>query len=115
MKFKKESIHRHFNRDIYWTRLIVLSDDNMNSTNVLFCVSEEFLIEFFHTIEISPNQINQWFEDTLKSFMADINTSIYNEKFHYKVFATTLEGKNNGLDFLQNEIIPNISNTDFNL
>lgn len=104
MKIIKGKIHNHFNRDIYWSKIDIFSDDNTQETTVFFCVSDEYLRGIFGN-QLSTEQVNKWFEDIFIEY-ENMGADIFKKKINYKIYATTIEGKQNGLDFLINEITP---------
>lgn len=98
-------INDHFNRDIWWGKVTVTSDDNLRETEVFVCVSEEYLMENFNTKDLNKDQISLWFKDVCDIYK-NANESIFDNKYNSVVYATTEDGKENGYDFLKNEIIP---------
>ncbi len=105
MKINIGNIHDHFNRDVKWGKITISSDDNSKTTEVFICVSEEFLMEKYNTNNLKSEQVSSWFSSVCDEYRST-NESIFDTKYHAVVYATTAEGKKNGFDFLQKEVIP---------
>jgi hypothetical protein len=105
MKTQLGKIHDHFNRDVWWSKITITSEDNLRESEVFMCVSEEYLMEKYNTNNLTSEQINLWFRDISEEYIK-IDDSIFEHKYYSVVYATTEEGRINGDEFLKNEIIP---------
>ncbi len=105
MKINTEKLKDNFNRDNYWTKIYFSSDDDKENTTVLVCASYEYLWTTFNSREFDDLKLSSWL-DRVKVRWEKEGSSIFKNTIHYDVYATTNEGKINGLEFLEKEIVP---------
>lgn len=102
MKILRGSIKEDFSRDLYWTRIIFLTDDESNKTSVFACASLEYLEALYRLtggVQIAQKHLDEWSKNVVKKWSA-LGDDILKQDVHYDVYATTPEGEANGLDFL---------------
>jgi len=102
MKTIKGSLKEDINRDLYWSRIIFLSNDKSKKTQVFACSSIEYLEDLFRVSgreHLAEKQKNKWLESVVKKW-SSFGEDIFNRDVHYDVYANTKEGEANGLDYL---------------
>lgn len=106
MKIEKGIFHEDFHRDLYWTRVLFISDDEKKRSQILTCSS----VEYWHQKwgvpmgeKVSEEKANQWVDQVVNKW-SKLGEEIFNQDKHYDVYATTPEGEANGIDFLLKEI-----------
>lgn len=103
MKIKKTKIEEDFNRDIFWTKIIIQSNDNKKTSVILICASWEYLCDFNKVNRVKKYHIELWLDGALKEI--EKNKKVFSKKVHYIVNANTEGGKKNGLKFLKEKAI----------
>jgi hypothetical protein len=102
MKIIKGTIKEDFNRDLYWTRVVFLSDDEKKRTQVLVCASEEYFRDLYR---LSGNQkldqahFDSWLDSVITKW-SKFGERLLERDIHYDVYATTQDGEANGIDYL---------------
>lgn len=102
MKIVKGSIKEDFSRDLYWTRIIFLSDDELKKSSVFACASLEYLEDFYRIANgarLEQKHFNEWADKVVEKW-SGLGDDIFNQDVHYDVYSNTPEGEANGLDFL---------------
>lgn len=103
MRVEVEDVKEEFARDTYWTRIHLSAEDG-RSTFVLVCVSLEYLWNLKGTRHFDTEWLNQWMKEVGSEWQAK-GDAIFSTPVHYEVYAMTSEGKVNGLEFLQTEVL----------
>lgn len=104
MKIQKGEVIADGNKDIYWARIVFLSNDESQKTQILTCSSEEYLQSKF---EISNNEtinkvhLNKWLDSVIEKWSV-LGFNIFDQNIHYDVYTLTESGENKGLEFLFN-------------
>jgi len=102
MKTIKGALKEDTSRDLYWTRIIFLNDDESKKSQVFVCSSLEYFEDLFRvsgTEHLSPEQINEWLKEVIEKW-SSLGEDIFKQDVHYDVYANTSEGEANGLDYL---------------
>lgn len=94
MKLSFSDIKQEHDRDLYWVKVFVNSDNQ--TKECLACASWEWLIDEFHANDVSSKLLDKWLEIVSVDVQKNSDQSIF-------VYAETVEGQENGLNFL-NEI-----------
>lgn len=106
MKTLRGSVKEDFDRDLYWTKIVFLSDDETKKTSVFVCASQEYLDDFYRIAgTLRPEQ--KHLDDLVKRVVAKWSTlgeDVFKQDVHYDVYANTQEGEANGLDFLLGKV-----------
>jgi hypothetical protein len=106
MQVKPEPLNEDLNRCLYWTRIVFVSDDEENKTQVLVCSSREYLYDFYKIADnnkLSQENIDDWLNSVIEKW-SKLEEKIFNQDVHYDVYANTPEGEANGLHFLLKKI-----------
>lgn len=104
MKIIKGEIKEDSRRDLYWTRITFVSDNDSKKTQILTCASSEYLSDFLK-IPIDQDQklqkehFEKWLKLVEKKWLK-LNEDIFNQDAHYDVYAISQEGEANGYNFL---------------
>src|SRR5579871_6605771 len=98
-----EKIHKEFNRDTFWTRILFKSEEGKESV-VLVCASHEYLFNMTGKHDFADSDLQKWVEQVIQKW--DGQSDIFRKKVHYDVYALSEEGQLNGLRFLQEEVKP---------
>jgi len=104
MNIKAERIRENFERDLYWTRIYFESVNRKHMSTVVTCASWEYIIDTNRINEVKDLHLNQWIEKVIKKWKS-LGNEIFKKKIHYDVYASTAEGKINGLEFLKKKDI----------
>lgn len=104
MKFITEKVKEEFNRDTYWTKITVISDDGKKNTVILTCVSSEYMWNAFKTQKINQELLDKWLENVVKKWQS-LGDSIFESSIHRDVYANTRDGIENGYIFLNKEVL----------
>ncbi|MEO8665777.1 MAG: hypothetical protein ABI462_09795 [Ignavibacteria bacterium] len=99
----KENISEEKSRDLYWGRFIIKDENSDRKTKVLLCASWEFLCDEFRVENLTPSQINLWYESIIEKWVLK-GEEIFSLPIHYLTFTNTEEGKENALKFLMTEV-----------
>jgi len=102
MKTIKGTIKEDFGRDLFWTRIVFLNDDESKKSQLLTCASEEYLEDTFRISgreQLTEEHKNEWLKGVIEKW-SSVGEEIFNEDIHYDVYANTKEGEANGLDYL---------------
>ena len=100
MKIIKEKIKEDFDRDVYWTRIIFESEDGSRRTKVMAITSWEYLLDSNCISEVKDIHREQWIKAVMNKWESQ-GDSIFAKKVHYDVYASTDEGRLNGLELLE--------------
>lgn len=103
MKIKKEKVHEDFNRDLYWVKIHFYSDDGKKESIILACASQEYLWNEYGEMKPSLEILNKWADKVINKWN-EFGEKILDTKIYYDVYATSDEGRENGLEFLKNKI-----------
>ena len=103
MKIEKEKIREEFKRDTYWTRIHFESDDGKRKATVLTCASWEYLLDTNRVNKLRAEHLNQWLDFVVKKWTSR-GDDIFTQEIYYDVYTNTEEGKENGLQFLKEEV-----------
>ncbi len=104
MKIEKGKLKEDFNRDIYWGRLIFLSDDEKRMTKVLVFATFEYLWDYLGKNKIEENDLIKWLDEVVMKKWSVLGDALLNQDVHYDVYATTKESEATGLDYLMERI-----------
>lgn len=102
MKTIPSAIERESDRDLYWTKIIFLSDDKTKKSSVFACISEEKLTDSFRLAgekKLEQKYLDEWVASVVNKWSA-LGERILDQDVHYDVYSNTSEGEANGLDFL---------------
>ena len=97
-----EPIQENTERDFFWTRIFFNSDDQGKQTQVLTCISKEYLEDKFKPSKEKDKSI-QWVE-SVENKWKTLGNQILNQDIHYDVYVETSEGEAEGLRFLLNKM-----------
>ena len=106
MKIQKDLLQEDFSRDLYWIRIFFISDDGIKRTKILSSSSVEYWSQVFGIPignKITPEIAEPWINLIIEKW-SKLGDEIFNQDIHYDVYATTLDGEANGLNFLLKEI-----------
>lgn len=104
MKVTKGQLRNHFSRDTYWSRIHFDSDDGQHSV-VLISASAEYFWNLFKTRDFKEDDLEKWYATIIEKWQK-YGEKVFEKPVHYDVYATTAVGKENGYEFLKNEITP---------
>lgn len=102
MKTIKGKIIEDIDRDLYWTRVVFLNDDESQKTQVLTCASLEYLEDLYRIgngTKLAETHLAEWLDNVIKKWLL-LDKDLFKQDIHYDVYANTEEGEANGLDFL---------------
>ncbi len=102
MKAEKGTLKRDFSRDLYWARIIILSDDEKKHTKIFVCSSLEYLNDLYkipYNGELSNDNIDNWFSLVVEKW-SKFGENIFDQDTHYDIYTNTHDGEINGLNFL---------------
>ena len=102
MKIIKGSVKEEFSRDLYWTRIVFLSDDETKKTSILACASQEYLEDLYRLAggqELEQGHFDEWLNTVIEKWLA-LGDKLFEKDMHYDVYANTKEGEANGIDYL---------------
>jgi len=102
MKIIKGKIIEVFDRELYWTRVVFFNKDESQKTEVLACVSYEYLTDLYKIgggAKLPNTHLEKWQDNVIKKWTS-LDKVLFNQDIHYAVYANTSEGEANGLDFL---------------
>lgn len=105
MKIIKGKIVEVFERDLYWTRIVFINEDESQKSQVLACVSYEHLMDscrIGNRDDLAKADFTQWQENVINKWTS-LGGDLFNQDIHYDVYANTPEGEANGLDFLMSK------------
>lgn len=106
MKIEKGRIIEEFSRDMYWTRIIITSDDETKKSNILVAASEEYLWDLYKLhggSQLNEEHFSKWLDSVIEKWLA-LGEEIFKQSVHYDVYSVTHEGETNGLEFLINKV-----------
>lgn len=102
MKILKGKLFEESSRDLYWTRIIILSDDESKHTKIFVCSSLEYLNDLYrvpYNGKLTDENINNWFSLVVEKW-SKLGPNIFDQDTHYDIYTNTKEGEINGLNFL---------------
>lgn len=102
MKTIKGSVSGDFSRDLFWTKIIFLSDDEKKKSKVFACASQEYLEDFYQLRggeELNKEQTDNWLNSVIKKWSI-LGDKIFNQDVHYDVYYDNRDGEATGLNFL---------------
>lgn len=102
MNILRGRIIEDFHRDLYWTKIVVLSDDEKKRTQIFASATMEYLEDTFKLKgkeKLSEEHLNKWLNEVANKWKK-LGEDIFSQDIHYDVYANTTEGEANGLDFL---------------
>ena len=100
MKITHEKIKEDANRDLYWTKVFVESDDKMSQSVLLTCASWEYMLDKNRANNVTEKFLNDWIDEVVSKTKKSGN-NFFRNKINYDVYANTKDGKINGLEFLK--------------
>lgn len=102
MKNSPGSVKEDFDRDLYWNKIIFLSDDEAKRTSVFACASQEYLEDYYHIAngaKLEQKHLNDWNSHVVAKWSV-LGDDIFKQDVHYDVYANSREGEADGLNFL---------------
>jgi hypothetical protein len=102
MKIIKGIVKEEFDRDLYWVRVIFLSDNETKRTQVLACVSVEYLEDINKLPggqKLDKTHFDKWLDMVITKWFG-LKEKLFEKDIHYDVYANTKEGEANGIDYL---------------
>ena len=102
MKITKSKLHNKFDRDMYWARIYFDSEEGRH-TKLLISASAEYFWGVLKTRDFKEDDLQKWYDAVIQKWEG-YGDKIFDREVHYSVHAITSIGKQNGLDFLKNEI-----------
>jgi len=102
MKIQIGPIKEDPGRDLYWTRIIFISDDEKKQTQVLTSASQEYLENLYKT-KRTDKLFEEYFSELVELVIAKwtkMEDKLFDQDVHYDVYSNTAEGEANGIDFL---------------
>jgi len=106
MKITKGKIIGDFYRDLYWTRVVFLSEDESKKTQVLVCASDEYIRALYRLLgnqRLEQIHLDKWLDAVIAKW-SKLGEKLFEKDVHYDVYANTESGEANGIDFLLKEI-----------
>lgn len=101
-----EKIHRDDSRDTYWTRVRFSDSQGRELSNLYACASYEYLESRYHIEGATDGaKLNQWTVSLVKDWESR-GDLIPSKPYHIQVCSITSEGYQNGVIFLQQQVIP---------
>ena len=104
MEITKGQILSGFSKNNYWCRIYFYSDDERKTT-VFASASEEYLEDNFENQYSKDEYLEKWHEFVSNKW-EKYGEKIFEKSVHYDVYSNTTIGRENGLEFLKNEITP---------
>jgi|SRR3989344_4822418 len=108
MKLTPEEVYYEVRRKFYWTRIHVVRDDGVEATVIVVGASRNFLKDYYRipsNEDIREEHRIQWLEQALAEAHEELG-DIQEGASYYKVYSMTAEGRENGLKFLKEEVVP---------
>ena len=102
MKIIKEAVKEDKNRYLFWTIITFFSEDETRKTRIFVCASKEYLegkYELPEDIEMRQPLLNEWLDDAISKW-STLDGKIFEKDVHYDVYANTLDGEANGINYL---------------
>ena len=99
--YAASKLKEDFHRDTYWTKIDFKSDDGLRTSTVFVCASYEYLSDLFKEVKLNNKEVNKWYKKEIIRHWEDVGNQIFKKSTHYDVYATTPDGKDNGLNFLK--------------
>lgn len=102
MKNLSYNIKNDFNRDLYWIKVVFVSDDEVGATSVFACASQEYLNNYYCILgdaKLEQKQLEDWANCVVEKWLA-LGEDILKQDAYYDVYANTQEGEAVGRDFL---------------
>jgi len=102
MKIIKGKIIEDVDRDLYWTRIVFLSEDESKKTQIFACASLEYLEDLYqigNETGLAEHHLKTWLNNVIEKW-SSLGINLFDQDIHYAVYANTDEGEANGLDFL---------------
>jgi hypothetical protein len=102
MIVKKEKVREEFHRDLFWTRILIISDEGLKKTQILTCASQEYLEDYYRLSggqKLEKVHFDEWLNRVVKKW-EKLGEEIFNQEIHYDVYTNTEKGEANGTDFL---------------
>ena len=106
MKVEKKEVEENFSKDLFWTRTIFTSDDDLEKSEVLMGASQEY---FDESQELSGNQkltkeiLDKWLNIAISKWLK-LGKEIFEQDVHFDFYATSQEGEANGIRFLLTKV-----------
>ena len=105
MKIIIEDKNRDFNTKIIWTRIYIESDDGYKKTTILVAVLRLYYMDYPGVKKVEDFPFDQWIKDVAGKW-EKLGDQIFEHSVNYDVYANTVEGRQNGFNFLKNKITP---------
>lgn len=102
MEVKTGEIKEEFDRDLYWVRLLFISDDGKRKSQIMAAVSQEYLEDYYQLpngTSLQKENFDSWLLMIKNKWLA-LGEEIFNQDVHYDTYFNTAEGDSNGLNFL---------------
>lgn len=106
MKVQRTSIKEDFSRDLFWTRIVFSRDDEIKTTQVLACVSQEYLEDIYRISRgqrLKQGHFDQWLQLVIDKWLK-LRDALFDKDVHYDVYANDMRREAAGIDFLLKEI-----------
>ncbi len=104
MKTNTTSLKHDFSRDNYWAKVEIKSNkDAKKKTELLFCVSSEYLNEKLGVKDKEDKKLGKWFSNVVEDWK-NKGEVLFRKPHHYDVRYITEDGYKNGLSFLKNKV-----------
>lgn len=107
MQIITDTIHNHNQRDSYWTKVRIVSNDHSRETALIVCASHEFLSEELKTDQFTNNAVQSWLSKVTEEWSKK-GELVFHKPLHLDVRTVTDDGYKKTLEFLREEIIPRI-------
>lgn len=101
MKTKIELIKEDFGRDLYWTKIVFLSDDEKKQSYLFISATLEYLSSKYE--KAITDDLKDCFDKLLEIVIkkwANLNDKLFDHDVHYDVYSNTDENESKGIDFL---------------
>ena len=102
MRIEHSRLKEDTHRDVYWTVLHLLSDHSNKHSSVYICASYEYFVDHFKKV-FTEDDLKTWLDARIEEWDKKGEDALSTE-VHYDVYATTLEGKQNGVAFLKSKL-----------
>ncbi len=103
MKVVLEKVRREFHRDVYWTKLHLISDDGTEETLVIMCASFEYLSQYFKKHKFTDFELEEWSASVSEKWKNQTG-NIFSKNEYFDIYTTTEEGYTSTLLFLEEEV-----------
>ena len=102
MEVKIGEIKEEFDRDLFWVKVLFVSDDKKKKSQIMAAASQEYLEDYYQLpngVHLQKENFNDWLLMIENKWLA-LGEEIFNQDVHYDTYFNTAEGDSSGLNFL---------------